>query len=141
LRRSATASTVYPNAFKAVFGEEFPQRVVLSSYELSEPAIESYIVNFKSANAEALLDAGTGRFAAPAIRRSNGTGWKPSPSSASLRARPRARIVPAGVNNSVGLATGTFSRDPNDPNVWSGRALQEDFVELGRRSCINVSGL
>src|SRR5262249_25254908 len=32
--------------------------------------------------------------------------------------------------------------DATDPNVWSGRALQEDFFELGdMRSCINVSGL
>jgi len=30
----------------------------------------------------------------------------------------------------------------DDPYVWSGRALQEDFSELGDvRSCINVSGL
>jgi hypothetical protein len=30
----------------------------------------------------------------------------------------------------------------NDPNVWSGRALQEDFFKLADvRSCINVSGL
>jgi hypothetical protein len=30
----------------------------------------------------------------------------------------------------------------NDPNVWSGRALQEDFFGLADlRSCINVSGL
>jgi hypothetical protein len=29
-----------------------------------------------------------------------------------------------------------------DPNVWSGRALQEDFFGLADvRSCINVSGL
>jgi hypothetical protein len=29
----------------------------------------------------------------------------------------------------------------HDPNVWSGRALQDDFVELADvRSCINVSG-
>jgi hypothetical protein len=29
-----------------------------------------------------------------------------------------------------------------DPNVWSGRALQENFFELADvRSCINVSGL
>ena len=27
------------------------------------------------------------------------------------------------------------------PNVWSGRALQEVFVEMLERSCINVSGL
>ena len=32
--------------------------------------------------------------------------------------------------------------DAIDPNVWSGRALQENFFELGDvRSCINVSGL
>jgi hypothetical protein len=32
--------------------------------------------------------------------------------------------------------------DAIDPNVWSGRALQEDFVDLADvRSCINVSGL
>jgi hypothetical protein len=31
--------------------------------------------------------------------------------------------------------------DP-DPDVWSGRALQENFIDLGAlRSCINVSGL
>jgi len=30
----------------------------------------------------------------------------------------------------------------SDPNVWSGRALQEDFFGLADlRSCINVSGL
>ena len=30
----------------------------------------------------------------------------------------------------------------SDPNVWSGRALQEGFVDLlALRSCINVSGL
>jgi hypothetical protein len=32
-------------------------------------------------------------------------------------------------------------RSAYDPNVWSGRALQDDFVELADvRSCINVSG-
>jgi hypothetical protein len=32
--------------------------------------------------------------------------------------------------------------DADDPNVWSGRALQEDFDDPGgERSCINVSGL
>ena len=107
----------YLNAFKAVFGDEFPRRVVLSSYELSEPTIESHIINFKSANAEALFIAGTGRFAAQAIRRSNEIGWKPIiinfPSGSTA-----GTIVPAGVGNSVGVVTGTFSKDPNDPK-WN----------------------
>lgn len=105
----------YLNAFKAVFGEEFPQRVVLSSYELSEPTIESDIVNFKSANAEALFIAGTGRFAAQAIRRSNEIGWKPLTIINFPSGSTAGTIVPAGVDNSVGVVTGTFSKDPNDP--------------------------
>ncbi len=108
----------YLNAFKAVFGEEFSRRVVPSSYELSEPTIESHIINFKSANAEALFIAGTGRFAAQAIRRSNEVGWKPItiinfPSGSTV-----GTIVPAGVNNAVGVVTGTFSKDPTDPK-WN----------------------
>ena len=108
----------YLNAFKAVFGEEFPRRVVLSSYELSEPTIESRIVNFKSANAEALFIAGTGKFAAQAIRKSNEIGWKPLTIINFPSGSTAGTIVPAGVNNSVGVVTGTFSKDPNDPK-WN----------------------
>ncbi len=28
-----------------------------------------------------------------------------------------------------------------DPDVWTDRALQEGFFEMGKRSCVNVSGL
>jgi branched-chain amino acid transport system substrate-binding protein len=108
----------YLNAFKAVFGEEFAQRVVLSSYELSEPTIESHIVNFKSANAEALFIAGTGRFAAQAIRRSNEIGWKPITIINFPSGSTAGTIVPAGVDKAVGVVTGTFSKDPNDPK-WN----------------------
>jgi branched-chain amino acid transport system substrate-binding protein len=108
----------YLNAFKAAFGEEFSRRVVLSSYELSEPTIESHIVNFKSANAEALFIAGTGRFAAQAIRRSNEIAWKPITIINFPSGSTAGTIVPAGVDNSVGVVTGTFSKDPNDPK-WN----------------------
>jgi hypothetical protein len=41
-----------------------------------------------------------------------------------------------------GRAADTTAKTGFDPNVWSGRALQEDFSERGDvRSCINVSGL
>jgi branched-chain amino acid transport system substrate-binding protein len=102
----------YLNAFKAVFGDDFARRVVLSSYELSEPTIESHIVNFKSAGAEALFIAGTGSFAAQAIRRSNEIGWKPLTIINFPSGSTAGTIVPAGVNNSVGVVTGAFPRIP-----------------------------
>jgi len=108
----------YLNAFKSVFGEQFSQRVVLAMYELSEPTVESDIVSFKSAGAEALFIAGTGKFAAQAIRRSNEIGWKPLTIINFPSGSTAGTIVPAGVNNAIGVVTGTFSKDPNDPK-WN----------------------
>lgn len=108
----------YVAAFKSVFGDDFTRRTVLSSYELSEPTIDSYIINFKSAQAEALFIAGTGKFAAQAIRRSNEIGWKPVTIINFASGSTAGTIVPAGVDNAVGVVTGTFSKEPTDPK-WS----------------------
>ena len=108
----------YLAAFKAVFGDDFSRRTVLSSYELSEPSIESHIVNFKSAQAEALFIAGTGKFAAQSIRRSREIGWKPVTIINFASGSTAGTIVPAGVDNAVGVVSGTYSKDPTDPK-WS----------------------
>src|SRR5215831_20642573 len=51
-------------------------------------------------------------------------------------------ICPLSAQSGHMLAPTLIAADANDPNVWSGRALQEDLFELGdMRSCINVSGL
>jgi branched-chain amino acid transport system substrate-binding protein len=105
-------------AFKAVFGNDFTRRIVLASYELAEPTIESHIVNFKSANADALFIAGTGKFAAQAIRRSKEIGWKPLTIINFVSASVAGTLVPAGVENSIGVVTGTYSKDANDPK-WA----------------------
>jgi branched-chain amino acid transport system substrate-binding protein len=108
----------YVAAFKAVFGDDFARRTVLASYELSEPTIESHIVNFKNAQAEALFIAGTGKFAAQAIRRSKEIGWKPITIINFASASAAGTIVPAGVENAIGVISGTYSKDPTDPR-WT----------------------
>lgn len=108
----------YLAAFKAVFGDDFSRRIVSSSYELSEPTIESHIVNYKSVQAEALFIAGTGKFAAQAIRRSKEIGWKPLTMINFASSSAAGTIVPAGVENAIGVVTGTYSKDPSDPK-WT----------------------
>jgi branched-chain amino acid transport system substrate-binding protein len=108
----------YLAAFKGVFGDDFSRRIVASSYELSEPTIESHIVNYKSSQAEALFIAGTGKFAAQAIRRSKEIGWKPLTIINFASSSAAGTIVPAGVENAIGVVTGTYSKDPSDPK-WA----------------------
>ena len=62
---------------------------------------------------------------------------------------PRSQSCPSprsmsafGGNADMGWSIVPIISAAFDPNVWSGRALQEDFVEWADvRSCINVSGL
>src|SRR5260221_7475737 len=108
----------YVNAFKTFLGGDFDKRVVTAAYEVTEPTIDSQVVNLKSSGAEALFVAGTPKFAAQAIRKASEIGWKPTviidfPSSSIA-----GTLKPAGLDKSVGVIVGTTNKDPTDPK-WT----------------------
>jgi ABC-type branched-subunit amino acid transport system substrate-binding protein len=77
--------------------------------------VESQIVNLKNSGAEALLIAGTPKFAAQAIRKAHELNWKTLivlnyPSSS-----VGATLRPAGLDISTGVVVGTITKDPSDP--------------------------
>src|ERR1700756_3450141 len=114
----------YVNAFKAVLGADFNKRVVIASYEVTEPTVDSQVVSLKSSGAQALFVAGTPKFAAQAIRRAAETGWKATiiinfPSSSVA-----GTLKPAGLENSVGVMVGTPNKDPNDPRWENDEAVK-----------------
>ena len=57
---------------------DFDKKVVAAAYEITDPTVDSQVVNLKSSGAEALLVAGTPKFAAQAIRKASEIGWKPT---------------------------------------------------------------
>src|SRR5690348_14937620 len=67
----------YVNAFKEILKSDFDKKVVTASYEVTEPTVESEVVNLKSSGAAALLVAGTPKFAAQAIRKAHELNWNP----------------------------------------------------------------
>jgi branched-chain amino acid transport system substrate-binding protein len=108
----------YVNAFEAFLKSDFDKRVVTAAYEISDPTIDSQVVNLKSSGAEALLVAGTPKFSAQAIRKVAEIGWKPTlivnfPSSS-----VSATLKPAGLDKAVGVIVGTFIKDPTD-SKWN----------------------
>jgi branched-chain amino acid transport system substrate-binding protein len=104
----------YVNAFKAILKGDFDKKVTAIAYEISDPTVDSQVVNLKSSGAEALLVAGTPKFAAQAIRKAAEIDWKPTillnyPSSS-----VGATLKPAGLERSVGVIVGTILMDPTD---------------------------
>jgi ABC-type branched-subunit amino acid transport system substrate-binding protein len=67
----------YVTAFKAFLKDEADKRLVIAAYEVTEPTVDSQVVGLKSSGAEALLIAGTPKFAAQTIRKVSEIGWKP----------------------------------------------------------------
>lgn len=116
----------YVNAFRAYLKSDFDKKVVTAAYEVTDPTVDSQVVSLKSSGAEALLVAGTPKFAAQAIRKAAEIGWKPTlivnfPSSS-----VSATLKPAGFDHATGVIVGTFIKDPTD-SKWDDDAGMKDF--------------
>ena len=115
----------YVNAFRTFLKNDFDRRVVTAAYEVTEPTVDSQVVNLKSSGAEAFFIAGTPKFAAQAIRKAAEIGWKPTviidfPSSSIA-----GTLKPAGLDNSKDIITAAYLKDPTDPQ-WESAP---DFIE------------
>lgn len=108
-------------AFKAYLKDDFDKKVVASSYEVSEPTIDSHVVSLKASGAEAFLIAGTPKFTAQAIRTAAEIGWKPLTLINFVSSSVSATINPAGPDKAVGVIAATIIKDPND-RKWANDA-------------------
>ena len=104
----------YVNAFKSFLKGEFDKRVVTAAYEVTEPTVDSQVVNLKSSGAEALFIAGTPKFAAQAIRKAAEIGWKAKVIINFPSGSIGGTLKPAGLENSIGVMVGTINKDPTD---------------------------
>jgi branched-chain amino acid transport system substrate-binding protein len=107
----------YVNAFKAYLGSDFDRKVVTAAYEVTEPTIDSQITNLKSSGAEALVIAGTPKFAAQAIRQASVIGWKATIIINFPSASVGGTLAPAGLDKSIGVIAGTITKDVGD-EAW-----------------------
>ncbi|MGD9838952.1 MAG: ABC transporter substrate-binding protein [Afipia sp.] len=116
----------YVIAFKEFMKDEFDKRVVTAAYEIADPTVDSQIVNLKSTGADALLVAGTPKFAAQAIRKASEIGWKPTMLLNYPSSSVGATLKPAGLDKSVGVIVGTFTKDPTDTK-WDNDKGMKDY--------------
>ncbi|WPO43964.1 ABC transporter substrate-binding protein [Tardiphaga sp. 42S5] len=114
----------YVAAFKGFMKDDFDKRVVTASYEVTEPTVDSQIVNLRSSGAEALFIAGTPKFAAQAIRKTIEIGWKPT-LILNFPSGSISTLKPAGLDKSVGVMVGTINKDPTDPKWETDQGVKD----------------
>ena len=101
--------------------------VAEESYETTEPSIDDHIVKLKSSGADIFLNITTPKFAAQAIKKMAEIGWKPLHFLNNVSASVGSVIKPAGFQNSQGIISAAYLKDPSDPQ-WDNDAGMKQFL-------------
>ena len=120
----------YVTGIKAALGDKAKTMIVAeTSYELTDPTIDSQIVKIKSAGADLLYDASTPKFAAQAIKKIADLGWKPVHILDINATSVGAVMKPAGLENSKGIISTNYGKDPLDPS-WKDDPGMKKYFEF-----------
>jgi branched-chain amino acid transport system substrate-binding protein len=103
--------------FLDALGEKSSMIVAKSSYEVSEPTVDSHVITLKSSGADVLVTFATPKFAVQTIRKVAEIGWKPLHIVTSVSSSVGAVLAPAGFENAQGLVSATYLKDVLDPNL------------------------
>jgi len=95
------------------------------SYEVTDPTIDSQMVQLKASGADTFFNITIPKFAAMAIKKAAEIGWKPTHYLNSVSNSAGAVMVPAGPENGVGIITGLYWKEPDDPDFVNDKAILE----------------
>ena len=131
----------YLKGLKDGLGDKAARMIVAEvSYEVTDPTIDSQIVQLQASGADVLINITTPKFAAQAIRKTYDIGWKPVQYLNSISSSVGAVLQPAGVEKSIGLISSNYGKDPtdpqwdNDPAMIEWRAFMKKYYPEGNQA-------
>jgi branched-chain amino acid transport system substrate-binding protein len=106
----------YFNGFKAGLGKDNEKLIVqLSTYEVTDPTVDSQMIQLKNSGANVFFNITTPKFAAQAIKKAAEIGWKPTHYLNNVSASVASVMQPAGLENGQGVITASYLKDVTDP--------------------------
>jgi branched-chain amino acid transport system substrate-binding protein len=120
----------YLNGIKSGLGDKAATMIVAeTSYEVSDPTVDSQILKLKAAGADVLFDASTPKFAAQTIKKTTELGWKPVHILDINATSVGAVMQPAGLEASKGVISVNYGKDPLDP-TWKDDPGMKRYFEF-----------
>ncbi|HTR84628.1 MAG TPA: ABC transporter substrate-binding protein [Reyranella sp.] len=104
----------YFEGFKEGLGSEAGRIVKHTTYEVTDPTVDSQVIQLKDSGATVFFNISTPKFAAQAIRKAADIGWKPTQYLNNVSASVASVMKPAGYENSQGVITAAYLKDPTD---------------------------
>ena len=112
----------YRDGFLQGLGDRADELVVkMLPYEVTDPTIDSQILDLAASGANVFFNITIPKFAAQAIKKACEIDWKPLHLLNNVSSSVKSTLVPAGLECSKGLITAQFMKDPTDPQ-WADSA-------------------
>jgi ABC-type branched-subunit amino acid transport system substrate-binding protein len=120
------------HGLKEGLGDKASMIVSQVSYEVTDANVDSQVVTLQGSGAEVFVSFAAGKLAAQAIRKAYDVGWRPVyvvPIGGSGR---HTVLEPAGLEKAIGIISGTWIKDPSDPQ-WAQDAALRDYLSFMRK--------
>jgi len=107
------------------------------SFEVSDPTVDSQIVQLQASGADVFFNVATPKFAAQAIRKAYDIGWKPVHYVNNVSVSIATVMTPAGLEKSVGILSSGYLKDQtdkqwaNDPAIKAWEAFMKKYYPEG----------
>ena len=117
------------------------------SYQPTDPTMDSQLVSLKATGADTLFLFAYSKQVAQSIRKAAELGWKADIYIHLGSAQIGSTLQPAGLENSIGVKTGGFIKDPTDPQ-WANDPFIKNWFEWMKKympdantaDSMNISG-
>ncbi len=122
----------YLKGFEDGLGDKKNLIVMRQTYEVTDPTIDSQIVNLKNSGANVFFNISTPKFAAQAIKKAHEIGWKPLHFLNNVSSSLGTVLKPAGLEASKDLITALYMKEVTDPQ-WKNDKGFQDWVAFMKK--------
>ena len=95
------------------------------TYEVTDPTVDSQMVNLKNSGADVFFNVTTPKFAVQAIRKAADLGWKPLHILTNVSVSVAQVMKPVGSEASKGIISASYIKDYDDPQWKDDPAMKE----------------
>jgi branched-chain amino acid transport system substrate-binding protein len=133
----------YWEGFKEGMGKEAGRIVKHVTYEVTDPTVDSQVIQLKDTGANVFFNISIPKFAAQAMRKAAEIGWRPAQYLNNVSGQVTTTMKPAGFENVQGVITAAWLKDPtdhqwdNDEELKTWRAWMAKYMPNGNLGDVN----
>nr|WP_255467900.1 ABC transporter substrate-binding protein [Reyranella sp. CPCC 100927] len=104
----------YYDGFREGLGKDVGKIVKHVTYEVTDPTVDSQVIQLKDAGTNVFFNIAIPKFAAQAMRKAAEIGWRPVQYLNNVSGQVSTTMKPAGFENVQGVITAAYLKDPTD---------------------------